>query len=70
MNLSLNIARRYLFAKKSHNAINIITLISVIVVAVGATAMIIILSVFNGLEGLITQLYGTYKPDLQITQSK
>jgi lipoprotein-releasing system permease protein len=70
MNLSLKIARRYLFAKKSHNAINIITLISVIVVAVGATAMVIILSVFNGLEGLITQLYGTYNPDLQITPAK
>lgn len=68
MNLSLNIAKRYLFAKKSHNAINIITLISVIVVAVGATAMIVILSVFNGLEGLISGLYSSYTPDLVITQ--
>ena len=50
MKLSLYIAKRYLFAKKSRNAINIISAVSVAGVAVGTMALVIILSVFNGLE--------------------
>jgi len=48
MKLSVYIAKRYLFAKKSRNAINIISAVSVTGVAVGTMALIIILSVFNG----------------------
>ena len=64
------ISRRYLFAKKSHNAINIITAISMIVVAIGTMALILILSVFNGLEDLIASLYNSVEPDIVITPSE
>jgi ABC-type lipoprotein release transport system permease subunit len=67
LKLSLFIAKRYLFAKKSHNVINIISLISAVGIALGTAALIIILSVYNGFEGLITNLYGTYEADLLIT---
>jgi len=65
--LSLYIARRYLFAKKSRNAINVISAVSVAGVAVGTMALIIILSVFNGLETLVTSIFNTVDPDLRIT---
>ncbi len=68
--LPFYISRRYLFAKKSHNAINIITAISVVVVAVGTLAMILILSVFNGLEDLIASLYNSVEPDIEISPVK
>ena len=66
MNLALHIARRYLFAKKSHNAINIISGISAGGVCVGTMAMICVLSVFNGFEGLVQQLFSAFDPDLKI----
>ncbi|MDD4638248.1 MAG: ABC transporter permease, partial [Bacteroidales bacterium] len=61
------IARRYLFAKKSHNVINIISVISATGIAVGTAALIIILSVYNGFEDLIKSLYSTHECDLLIT---
>jgi len=68
MNLfSFNLARRYLFAKKSTRAINIISAISVFGLSIGAAALILILSVFNGLEDLIGKLSGTFNPDIKIT---
>lgn len=67
MKLSLYIARRYLFAKKSRNAINIISSISVAGVTVGTMALIIILSVFNGLEEMVKSIFGTFDPDIEIT---
>lgn len=67
MNFPFYIARRYLFAKKSHNAINIITLVAVLGVAVGTTALIIVLSVFNGFEKLILSLFNAFNPDLEIS---
>lgn len=67
MNLSLFIAKRYLISKKKHNIINIISAISVIGVAVGTMALVIVLSVFNGLESLIKSLFNTFEPDLKIT---
>ena len=67
MKFPLLIAQRYLFAKKSHNAVNIISGISVIGVGVGAFALIIIMSVFNGFEELTKKLYGAFDPDLKIT---
>jgi lipoprotein-releasing system permease protein len=60
------IARRYLIAKKSHNIINIISIISVIGVMVGTGALIIVLSVFNGFEGLVMGLFNSFNPDLKV----
>lgn len=67
MKLSLYIAKRYLFAKKSRNAINVISSISVAGVTVGTMALIIVLSVFNGLETLVRSIFNTFDPDLKIT---
>lgn len=67
MRLSLYIAHRYLFAKKSRNAINVISSISVAGVTVGTMALIIVLSVFNGLESLVRSIFNTFDPDLKIT---
>lgn len=66
MNLSLHIAKRYLFSKKSHNAINIISGISAGGVCVGTIALVCVLSVFNGFGELIGNLFGTFDPDLKI----
>ncbi len=67
MRFSLFIAKRYLISKKSHNLINIISLISLGGLTVGTAALIIVLSVFNGFEGVIKSLYKTIDPDLLIT---
>ncbi len=67
MNLSFYIARRYLLAKKSQNAINIISGISVAGVAVGTMALITVLSVFNGFDGIIKALYNSFDPEIKIT---
>ena len=67
MNFPLLIARRYLFAKKSHNAVNIISAISVVGVGVGTIALVIVMSVFNGFEELTKKLYGAFDPDLKVT---
>ena len=69
MKLSLYIARRYLFAKKSRNAINVISAVSVAGVTVGAMALIIVLSVFNGLEMMVSSIFNTFDPDLKVTSS-
>ena len=66
MNLSFLIAKRYLFSKKSHNAINIISAISVAGVAVVTAAMVIVLSVFNGFEGLVISLYNVFEAPVVI----
>ncbi len=70
MKLSLYIAKRYLFAKKSRNAINVISAVSVAGVTVGTMALIIILSVFNGLETMVTSIFNTFDPDLKITAAE
>lgn len=67
MNLPFNIARRYIFGKKSTSAINYITMISISGIAVGTTALLLVLSVFNGLEDLIKDLYSSFQPDIMIT---
>lgn len=67
MNTPFYIARRYLFSKKSHNIINIISGISVLGFTVGTMALIIIMSVFNGFEEVVLKLFNTFNPDLQIT---
>jgi lipoprotein-releasing system permease protein len=66
LNVSLHIARRYLVSKKKHNLINVISLISVIGQLVGTAALIIVLSVFNGFEGVIKAMYDTFDPDFVI----
>ena len=66
MNLPTKIARRYLFAKRSTNAINLITGIAVFGIAVGTAALIIVLSVFNGFEDLITGMFSQFNPDVKI----
>lgn len=70
MNLPFFIARRYLFAKKSHNVINIISAISVIGMAIGTAALIIILSVYNGFDGIIRDSLSDLDPDYLITPSQ
>ena len=67
MRLATFIAGRYLFAKKSHNVINIISAISAIGMAIGTAALIIILSVYNGFDALIKSMMSTVEPDLLIT---
>ena len=66
MNLPFFIARRYLFAKKSHNVINIISAISAIGMAIGTAALIIILSVYNGFDSLIKDNLNDLSPDLLV----
>lgn len=66
MNLPLLFAKRYLFSKKSVNAINIISSISVIGVMVSSAALIILLSSFNGMEELILSMYGKFAPEIKI----
>ena len=67
MNYELFIARRYLFAKKSHHAINIISGISVLGVAVATMAMVVTLSVFIGFQDLVADLFTAFDPELRIT---
>ena len=67
MKLAAFIAKRYLFAKKSHNVINIISAISAIGMAIGTAALIIILSIYNGFDSLIRTMMSNVEPDLLIT---
>jgi len=67
MNFSLFIARRYLFSRKSHNIINIISLISAIGVMIVTAALVIVLSVFNGFARLSQSLFNSFNPDMAIT---
>ena len=67
MNLPLFIAKRYLISKKKQNIVNIISAISVAGIIVGTMALIIVLSVFNGFNGLIATFYSNFDPDLKIT---
>lgn len=70
MNLSFHIARRYLFAKKSHNAINIISMISVFGIALATAALVCVLSVFNGFTGVVSRTFSAFDPELQITPAQ
>ncbi len=70
MKLSFYIAKRYLFAKKSRNAINVISAVSVAGVTIGTMALIIVLSVFNGLEMMVNSIFNTFDPDLKITSTE
>lgn len=70
MSLSFTIARRYLFAKKSTNVINIISGISVVGVVVATMALVIVLSVFNGFHDLVASLFTTFDPQIELTPTK
>ncbi len=64
---SFFVAQRYLFSKKSHNTINIITLVSMLGVAIGTMALICVLSVLNGFEKMVDDSFTAFDPDLRIT---
>lgn len=70
MSLSSFIARRYLFSKKSHNAINIISGIAAGGIAIATAAMVCTLSVFNGFHDLISTLYCNFDPEIQVTAAQ
>jgi lipoprotein-releasing system permease protein len=67
LNFPLYIARRYLVSKKTHNIINIISVISIAGVMICTTALIIVLSVFSGFERLVISLFNAFNPDVAIT---
>ncbi|MBR4922773.1 MAG: ABC transporter permease [Bacteroidaceae bacterium] len=67
MNLSFYIAKRYLFSKKSHNAINVISGVSVCGVALATLALVCTLSVFNGFQDLVSTFFTAFDPELKIT---
>ncbi|MFY0627806.1 MAG: ABC transporter permease [Reichenbachiella sp.] len=66
MNLSFFISNRYFFSKKKKNFINIIAIISMLVVSIGTAALIIALSVFNGMEDLLRSIHSEFDAPLQI----
>lgn len=66
MSLPFFIARRYLFSKKSHNAINIISAIAACAIGIATAAMVCAVSVFNGFHDLISSLYCNFDPELQV----
>ena len=67
MNLPLFVSRRYLFARKSHNVINIISAISAIGMAIGTAALILILSVYNGFDALVKSSLSDLDPDIVVS---
>ncbi len=70
MNFPFYIARRYLFSKKSTNAINVISSISVVGVAVASMALVVTLSVFNGFHDMVASFFTQLDPQLKITPAK
>lgn len=66
MNFPFYIAKRYLAARKTRNAVNVISLVSVLGVATGTMALVVVLSVFNGFDGLIKSLISSFDPDIKI----
>lgn len=64
--LPLFFARRYLFSKKSHSVINLVSIVSAFSVAIPVAAMVILLSVFNGFEQLIKTLDRSFDPDIRV----
>lgn len=70
MNLSFYIAKRYLLGKKSQNAINIISGISILGITTGTMALVIVLSVFNGFDSVVKSLFNTFDPELEISATE
>lgn len=67
MDLSLYIAKRYLFSKKSHQVINIISWVAIAGIALATAAMVCTLSVFNGFQGVVAEQFTAFDPDIKIT---
>lgn len=67
MNLSLYIAGRYLFSKKSHQVINIISGVAIAGIALATAAMVCVLSVFNGFQGIVAEQFSAFDADIRIT---
>lgn len=70
MNLPLLFARRYLLAKRSTNAVNMITAISMVVIGVVAAAMVVVLSTMNGIAELVESIYSPFDQDITITPAQ
>jgi lipoprotein-releasing system permease protein len=70
MNPAVKIAWRYFRGKKSAQAINIISWISIGAIAVSSAAMIVLFSVFNGLEGTVRDMYSAFNPEIKVTTAK
>ena len=70
MRLSRFIAWRYLFAKKSHNVINIISIISAAGIAIGCAALVIILSIYNGFDSIVRDLNDSHTADVLVTPAQ
>lgn len=70
MNLPLFIARRYFFSGRKKNFINLISILSIVGIAFSTAALVIVLSVFNGLEDLLKSLYTSFDPELKIELKK
>ena len=70
MNFPFFIARRYLFSKKSTHAINVISIISMIGVAVATMALVIVLSVFNGFHDLVASFFTNFDPQIEIVPAR
>lgn len=68
--LNFLFAWRYFKSKKSTNAINIIAWVTVTAMAVGTAALVVVLSIFNGFEGLVKTLYSSFYPDIRITSEQ
>lgn len=66
MNFPLFVSRRYLFSKKSTHAINLISVIAVLGVAVATMAMVVVMSSFNGFADLIASLFTEFDPQLKV----
>jgi len=67
MNFSFFVAKRYLFSRKSRNIVNVISWISLAGVSIGTMALIIVLSIFNGIDGLIKSMFSSFDPDIKIS---
>lgn len=68
MNLSAYFAKKYLVSKSSSQAIHWITGISILGISIGTAALIIVLSVFNGFEFLLSSLFSKHNPDIKIVR--
>ena len=70
MNFPFFIAKRYLLTKKNKSIVNIISYISLLGVAIGTAALVIVLSVFNGFEGIVLDMYNSFDPHIKVSATK
>ena len=70
MNFPFFIAKRYLFSSKTKRAVNIISFVSIVGVIIGTSALVLLLSVFNGFEDFILNMYNSFDPHIKITSNE